>query len=186
MGGSVLRHSTPTSYPPGDFSPSGLGSLRFNKAARLRLAKHLDVVAFPAPPVEPTTRSFNILEAIIPVLGAVVIASVLQQPRFLVFGLLSPFLIGGRFLAARKQSAEKLAQDTLVFEQEKAAALTQLDAAKLAERQHLERRYPPLVDLLQIASRRLVRLWERRPEDIDFLHIRLGVCTKQSLSLIHI
>ena len=180
VGGSVVKNANPTAYPPGDFSAPGDGSLRYNKAARIRAGDSAQRVEFPAEPLEPTVRTFSLLEALIPVVGAVVISLALQQPRFLVFGLLSPFLVGGRFLAAKKQAAKKLDEDTQVFERDHAFALEELDQAKLLERQNLEQRYPPLIDLLEVGSKRLVRLWERRPTDADFLHVRVGVCTAQS------
>jgi DNA segregation ATPase FtsK/SpoIIIE, S-DNA-T family len=165
-------------------------SINFNRPPRIQLpALPTDEVELPAPPTSGDLPDQNILITILPVLGIGVMAI------FYVFRaatdnnsssaffavpmlLLAFFTIGGTVLAQRWRRREyqrRRDEQDMNYRRLLERKQVRLQAARDAQIALLETQYFPTNTLLRRAFEPDERFWERRPEDKDFLWVRLGL-----------
>ncbi|OAA26567.1 DNA segregation ATPase FtsK/SpoIIIE, S-DNA-T family [Frankia sp. EI5c] len=141
-----------------------------------RLARWPPDVRFRLPPlpVPQPAPPLPVLAAILPALAAGGMALLLQAPYLLLFAALAPLSLLGSHLAGRRHSARDhrraLAEYQLARMEVDRAAAAALDQESAVRREaHPD---PAAVLLRAVGPRR--GLWERRPEDPDFLRFRVG------------
>jgi S-DNA-T family DNA segregation ATPase FtsK/SpoIIIE len=152
------------------------GGARLEHARPPRLLPEPPTTAFryPAQPQAPPRRPLPIVAAAAPLVLASVMVLVLDNPTFLVFGLLSPVVLVGNHLYDRR-NGRVTHRDALAKHQATRAAV-RADAAEAVLRLQDELRAscPDPAALLDVAVRRRARLWERRRDDPDHLAVRIG------------
>lgn len=164
-------------------------SANFNRPPRLQLPElDEDEVFLPPPPDLPDTQEQNWLTSIVPVLGIGVMAifyvfrAGLGEGGGLFFAaplfILSLFTIAGTVLAQRwrRSDFERRRLDAQIsYIRGLAKKQARLQAARDAQIAVLHETYPPAHVGLNLALKKDTRLWERRPTDVDFVSIRLGI-----------
>lgn len=168
-------------------SDTPLPTGNFNRPPRIHLpAIPREEVSIPPPPTLPENRGPGWLISIIPVLGIGVMglfyltragdggSALFAIPLF----VLAMFTIGGTILAFRwrkkdtKQRADKQTIDYVRVLDRKRA---RLQAAHNAQYAILRNNFPDPQTNLSRALSRNPNLWERRPDNTDFLAFRLGI-----------
>ena len=125
-------------------------------------------------PTTPEPQKFRIVSIALPVIAAVVMAAILMEWRFLLFGLLSPVLaITGR-LEYKRDAIDKYDLSVRQFESDYLALRAKADEASALEIEARELLAPDLLLLLRRAETRSRQLWNRKPAHSDFLEVRLG------------
>ena len=152
----------------------GGGRLEHARPPRLLPEPPTTAFRYPAQPQAPPRRPLPIVAALAPLLMGVVMVLVLDNPAFLVFGLLSPVVLVGNYLYDRR-NGRATHRDALARHQATRAAVG-ADAAEAVLRRQDELRSscPDAATLLDVALRRRARLWERRRDDPDHLTVRIG------------
>ncbi|GLU89080.1 FtsK/SpoIIIE domain-containing protein [Agromyces sp. NBRC 114283] len=159
-----------------DLTRDALGDRGFNRPSRIRPAAEQPVVPLPGDrPEDPDQSPLPWLSAIIPVVLGVTMAVVFGRPIMLLMAAASPIMVVGSFLTNRKLAKKKGVKTEQQWIEEVRVAERRID--ELAKRQRIERWYrlPDPVVILDIATRPLSRLWERRRSDVDALSMRVGV-----------
>jgi S-DNA-T family DNA segregation ATPase FtsK/SpoIIIE len=187
---SAVGLAGPGSEPP-------LAGVTFNRPPRILVKLPNDEIALPQVPTPITSnRRIDLITLLFPIVILAVIAFIVLwaaprlfpnqpafSPIFLVFlgtySLLNPI---GQFLSLwverRRINKEQLAQED-DYRQLLAKFRTKLEALRVE--QHRARRASlPSVRKLRGLIDEKIHLWERRPDDEDFLHLRLGKTTLPS------
>jgi DNA segregation ATPase FtsK/SpoIIIE, S-DNA-T family len=163
-------------------SPTADGQLRYSRSPRLAERPRARAVALPDPPPEPQRSPFPILAVLVPLIAGLVMALVLRQPEFLAFIALSPVMLIGNAISERRRGKRGHQQAVADYELRREQAVASLAAARQAELRYRRHVHPDPAFLLLIASAPSCRLWERQPQDEDFLTLRVGIGTVPLIS----
>lgn len=175
LGASIIRFG----YQPAadaDLCPNSLGTIAFNRSARIRPRASLRFVRFPGdkPPLAEKT-SLPWLSALIPVVCAVVMAFIFERPLMLLTACVSPLLVIVTY-AARKKAL--LVRGVRTVQQWRAeVAETKENLVQLSNQQR-SLAWADFLDPVQVSDIALLptsRLWERRAVDEDAVMLRVGV-----------
>lgn len=126
-------------------------------------------VPAPLPDEEPSPGQWLLVGA--PFVMALGISAVTGHWIFMAFALLSPVL----WLVNRRTDRQRIAKRKAVRDRQLAEVAFRLQAAADEEDAHLRRRWPDPHTVADIAVGTRMELWRRRPEDEDWLAVRLGV-----------
>lgn len=176
LGAVQLAVHPPPARPPRP-RPRRSGPVTFNRPPRPAPQPEPEPLAVPGRPPPPSPRSrFGWAAALLPlVMGAVM--AVVWDPRMAAFALFSPAMMVGTWLEDRRRARRERAEGEAALSDE----LERFRAALLAARQaELGRRravLPDLGEVMERATGRTTRLWERRPSHADFLRLRVGTGT---------
>lgn len=155
-------------------SPDG-GWLDYNRQPRLLPPIPVSKFRLPAPPVAPTRNPMPWLTAAIPMVLGVSMAILMKQPYYLLFALMSPVMMIGSNVSARRNG--KKSHRRLLGEHHETMAGIQHEIADAVGAEQSKRRSttPDAAELLRMATLPTNRLWERRNTDPDHLLIRVGI-----------
>lgn len=166
----------------------------FNRPPRQQfLALSIEPLDIPAPPNEQAPPSQNLWIGVLPVMGIGVMALFYLWRAATVEGssalfaiplfVLAVFAIGGTLAANRARTREHFQREQarqLAYLRTLERKRARLQAAHDAQRGILLHRFPHAAHGLDMALSRDPSLWERRPEDDDFLAVRVGMGRVQS------
>ena len=156
--------------------PTGAGTLAVNPVPHLPVARTPARITLPAEPTAPPKRRIPWVMVLIPLPFAGALALVFG-PRMLLFALLSPLLAIASTLSDRSNSRHDHREARAAWQHERARSGERLSAAIAAERRDRLHAAPDAATLLDAACGRVSRLWERRPDHVDHLSLRLGLAT---------
>ena len=185
VGDTVLRLSTVEGI---EEEPAG-PSVPFNRPPHVFRAFEGLEVKIPAPPGDPPKNRFSITSALVPlvmVLGMFLYYE--SQPDqefpmiFLAFMLMSPVMVIGSYYENRgwnrRDHKEQRAHHAELVEWK----IAELDAARTDEVASREREYPSATETAQFVLDMTPRLWERHPDESEFLALRVGRAEQGSRS----
>ncbi len=152
-----------------------LGAIAFNRPPRLARTAEPPELEVPEEPREPPKPHFSIASTLGPLAIAVVMVLVSGDPRFALFSLLSPLVGIGSYVESRRRSSRTSAHERRRYESAMDELERLLGEARALELAGLRERLPDPAEALRRASLPSVRLWERRPDHDDFLHLFAGV-----------
>ena len=163
-------------------------SANFNRPPRIQLPDiERPEVIIPTPPTEREFNDMGLLASILPVMGISVMALfyIIRSATGggdIFFALpmvfIAIFIILGTLVARnvrQKQHEEQRVRDELRYVRLLAKRQAKLQAANNVQIGTLEHRYPAPDQWLDMAAEHDLRLWERRPQDIDFASMRVGI-----------
>lgn len=172
---------------------SPLKTGNFNRPPRIHLPSiPREEMTIPPPPTLPEQRGPGWLISVIPVLGIGVMglfyltragdggSALFAIPLF----VLALFTVGGTILAFRwrkKDTQRRRDQNTVDYIRQLDRKQARLQAAHNAQYAILQNSFPDPQANLNRALSRNPNLWERRPDDTDFLAFRLGLGRLQSV-----
>ncbi len=155
--------------------PRVVGSeVQFNRPPRVFKPFTGTEVKLPAPPDDPPRQYLPMIASVIPLLMGVVMWQVFGSLIFAVFMLMSPVMMLGSFYESRKSGRkvhkERLAEHGLLVNR----ALEQLDVLREEEIASRHTEFPSVQAAVQFSIQLAPRLWERHPDDDEFLVLRVG------------
>ncbi len=156
------------------------GQLAVHRRYRAALASWSDRIAFPRPPAKTEAPSLNLLWTFLPAVAFLAIALATKRMEMMLFVAVSPLVSVGRSMSQRRGWRRKRAADGIDYAQAVDAAAEQLANASANERASRRAADPDLAELAVQARLPGRRLWERRPDDDDFLSLRVGAATLRS------
>jgi DNA segregation ATPase FtsK/SpoIIIE, S-DNA-T family len=156
-------------------------SLEFHRPARVfPVPVEYRDLTVPAPPQVPAPLDGGMAQALLPLLGSVGMvgfALMLGDRRFLIMaGIMAAAMVLSGAAARRIQVRRRRStRDALCrrYRQRLVEIETDAETAATLQRHHEEIAHPDLADLWSLAVDRR-RVWERRPNDRDFLTVRIG------------
>ena len=176
MGNSELEvHPSVTSAgAPVDLQPNSAGGLVISRNPSFRRLPEPGKITMPAAPTESDRRGIPWVSMLVPLAFAGIVFAWTKQPTFLLFALLSPVTLGANLLVDRRKERRRQGGAAETHSARLSGARADLEAALAAERDWLGTAYPSGAEAADIAQLRSSRLWERSPDDQDFLGLRLG------------
>ncbi len=157
------------------------GEVLFNRPPRMGVALPAETVAVEAPPADPQKGRIPIATSLVPLLIAVPMALALGNPTFLLFALMSPAIAIASFAEERHRGGSAFRTQSEHFRASVEKAVDGVRGRRAAE---VERRLsdaPGPSALADWIRQRSKRLWERRPDDADFMRLRIGLGREPSL-----
>ena len=158
-------------------SPGEDGQLRYSRSPRLAERPRARPIVVPDPPPEVQKAPFPVLAVLVPVIAGLVMALLLKQAEYLAFIALSPIMLIGNATSERRRGKRGHQQAMAEYERRRQQATADLAAARQAELRYRRHVHPDPAYLLLIAAAPSHRLWERQPQDDDFLTLRIGTGT---------
>lgn len=155
-------------------------TVEFNRSPRVDPTYEGEELAAPEPPAPPQKRRFPIVSIVAPILMAVILIAVMQNPRFVIFLALSPLmLVGGHFEQKRNAKAD-LEEAIENFHSSLSRVVAKAHSIQDHERERRAVEHPGTAEILEAVANRGVLLWTRRPEHDRFMELRLGLGTQTS------
>jgi S-DNA-T family DNA segregation ATPase FtsK/SpoIIIE len=155
------------------------GSRVLNRPPRIAARRDPVRLSVPTPPGERQSVTFSVIGVAAPLLIGVVMA-IFVKPIFALFAVLSPVMMISTYVTDRRRGSHSHRGAVAEYHAREVSYTKELAAAVGAETAELRDAYPGPAEIAGIATGPLVRLWERRPEDPDFLELRVGLCDRPS------
>jgi DNA segregation ATPase FtsK/SpoIIIE, S-DNA-T family len=152
------------------------GVVPFNRPPRTALPGAPGEIAAPEarPGDEAAKPPFNALALVAPLLMAGVMVALYGSLRYAMFGLLSPVMVVGNWVAARRRAGREFKGAARSYRDALVRLDADLAAAVSAELARREAVLPDPAEVVRRAHLPSVWLWERRPAHDDFLSLRVG------------
>lgn len=150
-------------------------TIAFNRSPRVVPRYAPRTVEAPTPPDPVASGRLPVVALLAPVVMGVALYSVTRSLLSLVFVALTPLLMAGTHLDRRVTDRKRLASQTSEFRDGLARLVSDLDAGIETERRLRLDEVPATAELVEAAIALGPLLWCRRPEDDDFLTLRVGL-----------
>jgi S-DNA-T family DNA segregation ATPase FtsK/SpoIIIE len=157
------------------------GSVLFNRPPQVRPRMAPRTIDAPEPPDEGHRMRPPMAAAVVPLFGGIALWLFTQNPVSLVFAGLTPIMALWTFLEDRRRGKKSFGKRTGDFRRKLDGLEAELQAGRAEEVRVRRRRSPDGAELVERARRCLPGLWERRPDDEDFLALRVGSADRPAL-----
>jgi S-DNA-T family DNA segregation ATPase FtsK/SpoIIIE len=151
------------------------GAVEFNRPPRMARPYDPPRVEVQAPPSKPTAPRLPLTASLVPLFAGIAMFLLLDSVAMLMFSALSPIMAVSTFMSDRRGGRHKYAKDLAAFNARLATLADELEELGSAEVDALRAAAPDPAELSARAEGHLTELWERRPDDADFLSLRVGI-----------
>lgn len=151
------------------------GTLPFNRAPRVATLGGPPPVAIPDAPRGGARTRFNISALLGPLLLAGVMVAVMGNPRYALIAVLTPIVFVFEFVESRTRGRVSLRRDRRDYATRLATARTALTDRRASEIRQRRDTAGDLAEALFRSQAPGLRLWERRRDAADFLHVPVGL-----------
>ncbi len=184
--------STVSDLDVGDRIQFGRSELRIDEVAEIEEVKvaadafvraphfpeHIDEVLFNSlgeVPKKPEVAKIAYFAILSPMVAAILMAVLLGQPRYILFGLLSPIIGLASYFDQKRRTKNRAGDDMATFRDKLEQTVIQVDVALAQERSKRLKAAPDLTQLISSAQQRDAGLWVRDRKNKDFLMLRIGL-----------
>jgi S-DNA-T family DNA segregation ATPase FtsK/SpoIIIE len=150
------------------------GTIPFNRPPRSRARAADASLTAPEEPGEASRPRFSIASAVGPLLLGAVMVVVLKNIIYALFMLLSPVLVVGSWWEQRRHARRTSRGDRRDYEQKLQTFRRDVAERQEEELAHRREAFPDLAEISRRATAPDPRLWERRPDEDDFLSLSAG------------
>ncbi|MGH3320754.1 MAG: FtsK/SpoIIIE domain-containing protein [Streptosporangiaceae bacterium] len=161
--------------PDAHLTPMDDGGLAYNRPPRLAPPPGRRRLEVPTEPKKSDRPRLPLLAAMLPAVMGLVMAKVTGHWYYLLMCFLSPLMMLGNFVSESRFGRKKYRQALKEYEQQKAEFETRLEQLRLTDQAERRAEAPDPAEVLLTATGPRRRLWERRIDDPDTLHLRVGV-----------
>jgi DNA segregation ATPase FtsK/SpoIIIE, S-DNA-T family len=172
--GRTLFEVVPPARAASALSVEPDGSIPFNRPPRVHRPLQPATRPFPPPPSEPYRSRLTMAASLVPLVLGVGLYLVTKLPTMLLFAALSPVMALATFIEDRRSGRRGFARDAREYRLRVAGLRDELALERARELDRRRSAAPAAPELLRRALDREPGLWERRPDDPDFLSLRLG------------
>lgn len=148
--------------------------VEFNRPPRMARRFEPAELRVPAPPTEQQRTRLPFAAAVVPLVMGIVLWLVLDQVVMLLFAAMSPVMVLWTFLEDRRGGRRTHRDAAQEFRRQVADVAARLDEERLREQNFRRAQLPDIGTLCARVARLEPELWERRLDDPDMLHLRLG------------
>lgn len=179
--GRTLLELRPPSFPDAALKPSEDGTgLDYNRPPRITPPPRPTRFSLPARPQEPDPRPLPWIMAVVPLVGAVTMAVLMDRMMFLLLAFLSPVAMVANHFYDRKNGRKSYRRTLADYERRKRSITLQARRAIATETVARREAAPDPAELFLAATGPRQRLWERRLADEDFGRLRVGTARLRS------
>lgn len=179
IGPNVLALHRPEP-PDAHLSPADEGGLAYNRPPRLLPSDRPRRIEVPAEPERGERARLQMLAALAPLALGIVMAKVMHQWTYALFMLLSPVMVVTQWVSDRRHGRLSHKKAMKAFRERWAELDGRIAADRGAEEAELRDAAPDPAQVLLTATGPRRRLWERRADDPDLLHLRVGLADQPS------
>ncbi len=173
--GPVLLDRVEITRPDASLSPSPAEpTLDYNRPPRLHPAAQPNEFTLPMEPRRPDKMPFPLSMMMMPVLMSGVAFFITHRWYTLLFAAAMPLMMLANATGSRRQQKRRYVEQLDDFHRRRANIESAAVTSLVGERGARRRNFPDPATVLLFATGPRARLWERRPWDRDFLHLRLG------------
>ena len=173
--GPVLLDRMPITEPDASLSPSASGpTLDYNRPPRLHPAAQPNEFSLPQEPRRPDKMPFPMVMLLMPVFMSGVAFAFSQNPYSLIMAAGMPMMMVANASGSRRQMKKRYDEQVDDYHKRRVTIETAAVTSLVGERGRRRRNFPDPATVLLFATGPRARLWERRPWDRDFLHLRIG------------
>jgi S-DNA-T family DNA segregation ATPase FtsK/SpoIIIE len=151
------------------------GLVAFNRPPRSRRREPADPLAPPEQVREQSPQRLSMVSALAPLLLGGVMVILLHNVLFALFMLLSPVMVVGSWLESRRQAGTATRSARRAHAEQLERFTSEVSERSAAVIAHLRESLPDPAEIVRRATDPSPRLWERRPEHEDFLHLTAGL-----------
>jgi S-DNA-T family DNA segregation ATPase FtsK/SpoIIIE len=155
--------------------------IEFNRPPRITRPYEGIDVKLPAPPERPPRQRLPMISAVIPLVMGIVMYF-FWGPLGALFMLMSPVLVIGSAIESRRSGKHEFRDAVREQGEIVAEEVRRLEMARTEEIAARFRELPAAGQLRGIVGSLSDRLWERAPDDDDFLRLRVGTAARPSRS----
>lgn len=159
-------------------------AIEFNRSPRVVARFEKTVFDAPKPPQPPEPAHFPIVSMLLPLVLGLAMFAVTRSMLSVVFIALSPLLMLGMYFDTKYQAKKKYDTDVKRFAEAQRRLAADLTAAQQVERAVRRTETPALGEVVEAIHRLGPLLWTHRPENPEFLTVRIGL--GDALSRCHI
>ncbi len=153
----------------------GMGHLEVNRPPRLTSPPPRVCLQRPTPPLPREGARFPFLAAAVPAVAGAALVAFTGSTSYLFFVLLSPLMVLGTFISDRVGGRRSNRTQRRKYDADVAALATKIAGTIEGQTRSRHRMHPDAATVFRTADGPAPRLWERRPADDDFLHVRVGL-----------
>ncbi|HVA18696.1 MAG TPA: FHA domain-containing protein, partial [Solirubrobacteraceae bacterium] len=162
------------------------GRLDFNRPPRVNPTVAPFNKKLPAPPSRARKARLPLAASLVPLVAGVLLFLLLKSPAMLAIAGLSPAMAISTYLSDRRGGKKSFTQGSADFRANLESAVAELDSAVADEIVTRRVESPDAPSLLSRVSDLAPDLWERSPDDSDFLCLRVGVADLSARSSVRI
>jgi S-DNA-T family DNA segregation ATPase FtsK/SpoIIIE len=162
-------------------SADAAGWIPFNRPPRVQRLLEPATQVFPAPPNEPQRSRLPLGASLIPLVLGVGLYLLTRLPTMLLFSLLAPVMAVTTYVEDRRSGRKGFERQRREYRRSLAELRDELQAERADEVARRRAQAPSAPELLRRARRLEPTLWERRPDDPDFLALRIGSADQPAL-----
>jgi S-DNA-T family DNA segregation ATPase FtsK/SpoIIIE len=151
------------------------GTLPFNRPPRAPLPLAPGPVEVPSEPRGADKPHFSIAATVGPLVLAVVMILATNNITYGLFALLSPIIAVGQYVESRRRSTKGSSRSRREYEADIEELEGDIAQRAVAERARRRGLLPDTPEVLRRAALPSVQLWERRPQQEDFLKLCAGL-----------
>jgi S-DNA-T family DNA segregation ATPase FtsK/SpoIIIE len=156
-------------------TPSDHGEIGVNRPPRMVPAALDVVIDAPEIPAKPSGPRLPLVAAIVPLIGGVAMWQIFHQITFLAFTLLSPVMLLGSFFSDKISGRGDFKKAVVQLGKDRERIAAEAGCKLLIERATRLDRFPDAAEVVRRVLDQDRRLWERRPDHIDHLVLRIGL-----------
>ncbi len=173
--GPLLLDRVEISEPDASLSPSPSGpTLDYNRPPRLHPAAQPNEFSLPQEPRRPDKMPFPMAMMLMPVMMSGVTYFISHTWYSLLFALGMPMMMVANATGSRRQAKKRYDEQVDEYRKRRVNIETAAVTSLVGERGSRRHNFPDPATVLLFATGPRARLWERRPWDRDFLHLRIG------------
>jgi S-DNA-T family DNA segregation ATPase FtsK/SpoIIIE len=161
--------------------PTPDGTIAFNRPPRVRRPREAVVRPFPPPPETAQRGRLPLGASLVPLALGLGLYFVTGYPTMLFFAALSPVMALSTYVEDRRSGRKGFERRRREYRAELARLRDELEEERRRELRARREAAPSAAELLARARGLDPALWERRPGDSDFLHLRLGTADRPAL-----
>jgi S-DNA-T family DNA segregation ATPase FtsK/SpoIIIE len=158
--------------------------VEFNRPPRLNMPYPGVEMELAPPPEQPRKPRLPMITAVIPLLMGAVLFLIFRSVLYVAFMALSPLMMVGSYFESKRTGRHDHRDRTAEWERFSSEQFETLDEARDAVVACRLAAHPGYAELLAHANDLSPRLWERQPEDGDFLQLRLGLRVQPSRTMV--
>lgn len=154
--------------------PGPSGTVEFTRSPRIRPTRPPARVTLPAPPEAARRRRIPVAGMLVPLVLAGVMVALGANVMYLLFGLMSPVMMGFNIISDRREAKGEGKQAQEKYATRLASATEQITTGLEAETEWRRQSSPDAARTVLTAVLPTRQLWERRRTDEDALVLRVG------------
>jgi S-DNA-T family DNA segregation ATPase FtsK/SpoIIIE len=165
----------PVTTPDASLLPTADGAtMDFNRPPRLLPEHRKTEFSLPAVPRRPDKMPIPLLVVLAPMFMSGASFLLTKSPYTLLFAVMSPLMMIANFSSSRRMQKQQYTRQLAEYHEKLRRVEQDAFDSLLDERAARRRDCPDPASLLLFASGPRSRLWERRPQDPDWLVVRVG------------